>query len=121
MLRRAQYREPQAQSVASPEEVQPPGAAIGNTAGTAYVCAHVLGCWHGARGLGVKGGAAGLIGVGIELGVKGGAAGLIGRVGIELGVKDGAAGLIFGAIVLVGAGLGGMGGSVGGSSIGSDG
>ena len=58
------------------------------------------------------------------LGVKGGAAGLIGRVGIELGVKGGAAELIFGAVVLVGAGLGGMGGScgsVGGSSIGGDG
>ena len=56
--------------------------------------------------------------------MKGGAAGLIGRVGIEFGVKDGAAGLIFGAVVLVGAGLGGMGGScgsVGGSSIGGDG
>ena len=41
-----------------------------------------------------------------------------------LGVKGGAAGLIFGAVVLVGAGLGGMGGScgsVGGSSIGGDG
>ena len=85
-------------------------------------CAHTLA--RGARGLGVKGGAAGLIGGGIELGVKGGAAGLIGRVGIELGVKGGAAGLIFGAVVLVGAGLGGMGGScgsVGGSSIGGDG
>ena len=62
---------------------------------------------RGARGLGVKGGAAGLIGGGIELGVKGGAAGLI-----------------FGAVVLVGAVLGGMGGScgsVGGSSLGGDG
>ena len=49
------------------------------------------------------GGAAGLIGGGIELGVKGGATGLIGRVGIELGVKGGAAALIFGAVVLVGA------------------
>ena len=58
-------------------------------------CAHTLA--RGARGLGVKGGAAGLIG----------------RVGIELGVKGGAAGLIFGAVVLVGAGLGGIGGSCG--------
>ena len=60
-----------------------------------------------AGGLGVKGGAAALIG-GIGLGVKGGAAALIG--GIGLGVKGGAAALIGGIGLGDGALLGGIGG-----------
>ena len=44
-----------------------------------------------ARGIGVKGGAAALIG-GIGLGVKGGAAGLIGSIGLEDGALLGGIG-----------------------------
>ena len=44
-----------------------------------------------ARGIGVKGGAAALIG-GIGLGVKGGAAGLIGGIGLENGALLGGIG-----------------------------